>query len=804
MVTSKRSKNNKIPSSEIPFLKRLRRFIAHLSLTGLMLAMVPVIVTLIWLRYYGVPSHVKDRLLVELAKHNINVTVDRLLLDPTGGLLADRLTVYRKADRQQILLQIDRARIDFAWLSWWQGKPFLHSASVANANISLPVGEKETADLKEVNARFELTSYGIDVTSAEARLLNIELLLQGRIQFKTLPSSQGRELTDEEKASRDALWRTIQNYTAEIDTEHPIRLQMQFDISVSDPSASTAQVALLTRFARWRGVQINELALNAKLADGLLTLDDFHIRLARGEFGIYGTWRTTESRAEIQFSSNLDFTPLATAFSPRIRDALYKLNFNSLPLLSGRCILDWSDKFKMDLHADLDWRSFTYGNTVFQKFSLALAYDGNRLLVPDAQLISGNGELNFELYYDSTLPDTQPHAQAKVTSTLDPTVFKGLLGDGADRFFESCRLPDKGPILNITASGKSLKLEDLNVKGAITIGSFFYKDIEFKEASSTFTMTDLKLNLPDLRVKRAEGQATGGIIYDFKNRTAQLQKFTSTLNVWEVAPVLGGKFPSYVHPYDFSTPPLLKADGFVDLDNTKDKLDTNLIVDIDSSSTMKWRLFKVDFIFGKPKARLKFIDRQLNISVNQTELFGGQFAGTLDMDLTQVHANYTTSFALTNTDFSKLMKTVFDSNGTTGTLNGKTTFSGVLDDLESINGTGDMTITDGYLTTIPFLGGLSTVLNAIIPNFGFAKANHAHATFTLAGGGVETKDMEINSSNFTLIGHGKHDFIHDNADLYMRVNVRGIVGLLLFPVSKLFEYHGSGSLKNVKWEPANF
>ncbi|PAW79397.1 MAG: hypothetical protein B9S32_02320 [Verrucomicrobia bacterium Tous-C9LFEB] len=798
VVTSRRSRQL-IVQPEIPFLKWLRRFLARLGITGLMLVLVPLIISIMWLRYYGMPQQVKDLLLTELARHNIHVSVDRLLLDPTGGLLADRLTLYRKPDRQQILLQIDRARIDFAWLSWWQGKPFLQSASVSNADVSLPFGDKETIDFRQVNAKFNLTSTGLDVVSAEARLLNIQLLLQGRIRFKALPA-QGKELTAEEKARRDALWRKIEDYAGEIETERPIKLQGEFDISATEPATSTAQVALFTRFARWRGVQVNELGLTAKLADGVLTLDDLHVRLARGEFSLYGQWHVTETKAQLEFSSNLDFTPLAPAFEPRWRDALYKLNFDSLPQISGRCDLDWTEKFNLSVNLDLDWRNFTYGSTTFEKFSLALAYDGHRLLVPDAQLLTGNGALNLEVYYDGNLPQ----AKARLTSTIDPTVFTGLFGDGADRFLNSCRLPQKGPILSLTASGTSLKLEDLLIKGSVTLGQFFYKNIEFKEATSNFTVENLKLTLPDLKVKRTEGQATGGIIYDFKNRTAQLVKFVTNLNVIEVAPVLGGKFPQYVNPYQFSAPPTLKVDGLVDLQDTKAKLDTNLTVDIDSSATMKWRLFKVDFVFTKPKGRLKFVDRHLTVSIFQSELFSGGFNGVLEMDISKPKADYNVTFAMTNADFAKLMKIVFNSDGTTGTLNGKTTFSGTLDDLESINGTGEMTITDGYLTSIPFLGGLSSVLNAVIPNFGFAKANRARANFILAKGYIETRDLEIYSSNFTLIGNGRYQFIDDDVDLNIRANVRGIVGLLLFPVSKLFEYHGSGSLKSVKWVPANF
>jgi len=38
----------------------------------------------------------------------------------------------------------------------------------------------------------------------------------------------------------------------------------------------------------------------------------------------------------------------------------------------------------------------------------------------------------------------------------------------------------------------------------------------------------------------------------------------------------------------------------------------------------------------------------------------------------------------------------------------------------------------------------------------------------------------------------------------MRVNMRGIMGVPLFLISKLFEYRGTGSLNDTKWEPKTF
>jgi hypothetical protein len=784
---------------KLTFVRWLRRFLARLGVTSLMMLLVPLVIAALWLRFYGLPGQIKERLLLELRNRGLAVSVDRLLLDPTGGVLAERLTVYRGMDQQQIWLQVDRARIGFAWLSWWRAKPLIESASVSNAQIQLPIGEHETVDFKEVNAEVNFDSTGLQVTSAQARLLSLELVLQGRIHFGPLP--QQKAATPEEMEQRGKIWRSIKNFAEEIETSQPILLQSNFDFPMSDPKAAWMQIELESRYAWWRGVPIQEVALSANLKDGLFKLNEFRVRLARGEFSVYGEWRTSDKKTELQFNSNLDFTPLAGALAGNGREIVRQFNFFALPIVSGRVRLDWSGPAPaIDLQADVDWRDFSYGNVSVDRLSMAMAYDGKRVLIPDARLISSAGTVSADFYYDAS----KPEVKGRLKSDLDPTILQGIFGAGIDRFLASCQFPRSGPVIEALLTGTSISTDAWNVQGSINASDFLYKNIPFKQCVSDFTFGDSKLHLPNLHVSRTEGKADGGVTYDFKNRTAQLEHVDSALAVQEVAPIFGGKFPAYVRPYRFADPPHLKINGLIDLQKEKSKLDTDLTVEVDSHSTMMWQLFKVDFAFGSPKGRLRFIGRQLAITMNESRLLQGILTGTLNVELIQPQATYETAFTLKGANFNELMKTVYKYEGTSGNFDGQGNFSGVLGDMETMNGKGEATISDGYLTTIPFLGGLSSLLSNFLPGFGFAKAHRAHANFNIAKGYVDSQNVELDSTNFTVIGNGRYQFTEDNLDLNVRVNVRGIVGLFLFPVSKLFEYKGTGPLNKVKWEPSNF
>src|SRR6202034_379717 len=99
------------------------------------------------------------------------ISVDRLLLDPTGAVLAERVTVYRDTNRQDVMLLVDQVRVSFAWLSWWRGSGLIDSASISNAEVRYPVGSL-TLDFHEVNGEVAFDQHDIKIEDAHARFLN--------------------------------------------------------------------------------------------------------------------------------------------------------------------------------------------------------------------------------------------------------------------------------------------------------------------------------------------------------------------------------------------------------------------------------------------------------------------------------------------------------------------------------------------------------------------------------------------------------------------------------------------------------
>jgi hypothetical protein len=123
------------------------------------------------------------------------------------------------------------------------------------------------------------------------------------------------------------------------------------------------------------------------------------------------------------------------------------------------------------------------------------------------------------------------------------------------------------------------------------------------------------------------------------------------------------------------------------------------------------------------------------------------------------------------------------------------------------DGSGHANLRDGLLWDIPIFGILSPVLNTFLPGLGNSRATDASAKFSITNGVIYTDSLEIRSLMMRLEYTGTVDLrqnVHARvtAQLLRDTWVVGpLVSTVLWPVSKLFEYRVTGTLKNPKSEP---
>lgn len=201
---------------------------------------------------------------------------------------------------------------------------------------------------------------------------------------------------------------------------------------------------------------------------------------------------------------------------------------------------------------------------------------------------------------------------------------------------------------------------------------------------------------------------------------------------------------------------------------------------------------------------VKVVADQGQLTVNGTaRVYGGGVAANFDFPDTRTAAPYTSTVRLDRVSYAKLAKLFDPAKNTVGDLSGFLNFTGSGGDTNSIKGAGRIIINDGDVFSIPLLGPLSKLFSTVLPvgRLIYSVAREATADIVVEKGTVSTQKFEAQTGTFKLLVNGMVDYTNDRVDMTARMNLRGAPGLLLFPVSKLFEYEAQGTMGEPNWKP---
>jgi hypothetical protein len=205
--------------------------------------------------------------------------------------------------------------------------------------------------------------------------------------------------------------------------------------------------------------------------------------------------------------------------------------------------------------------------------------------------------------------------------------------------------------------------------------------------------------------------------------------------------------------------------------------------------------------FGEARGTLQFAGRRIAVDVPAARLFGGSVRLTANITTGEADARQQMSVALDNVDFETLTRLYFDYKDSKGVLDADYDFTFVPSRPKLMRGQGRLLVANGNVFAIPVLGPLSVLLDAVIPGTGYQTARKATCDFRVADGVIRTDNLDVEGQGFSMIGKGDLLFVEDRMDFTVRVNAQGVPGLLLYPVSKLFEYVSDGKLSEPKWRP---
>jgi hypothetical protein len=196
-----------------------------------------------------------------------------------------------------------------------------------------------------------------------------------------------------------------------------------------------------------------------------------------------------------------------------------------------------------------------------------------------------------------------------------------------------------------------------------------------------------------------------------------------------------------------------------------------------------------------------FREHEILLQGISATLFKGLVDGNADIRFGQDSPGYVAAVKVAKMDFASITKLYFNYANSHGLLSGAFNFGGRSDDPWTLYGKGRVEVTDGNVFAIPVLGPFSSILNSIVPNMGYNVAHDGVCTFAVDNGIITTRDFVVKGLGFSMIGAGRLFFLDDRLNFNIRLNAQGLPGVLLFPVSKLLEYAGTGTMEEPVWKP---
>jgi hypothetical protein len=732
----------------------------------------------------------RDQVTEEFRKRGVEVSLRRLTLDPFHGLVARELKIFDARDRRRLLAVIDEVQLDVNYANLARGQAFLDALDLREATLSLPVdpGEPKGAkiEISRLNARLFLPLQQIYLAHAEAEVFGLQVSVSGRL----INPQAFRPQTSEHHASGPLAARIIEKIKAlRFEAAAPV-ISLTFTGDLAEPEKIAVDLAVWGERIGRQGYLIQSLYLAATYRDGIVELKQLTATDSAGSLRANGSFRPATREAELNLRSGLDLQSLAAAF--RLAPQLGEFVFYAAPELEIAARAKFAEKPEWEVIGHAALKKFAYRSVIFDGLGLDYSWDGRRWSVRNVRLAHRSGEARGDLL------QVPGEFHARVVSSLNPKALQPLLSGPALDALLQFEFHDS-PEVALEASGPQISRDALEVNGTIKVGAASYRGVAAESLTATFRYADRMLSIAPFRVQRSEGGGQGGIYFDFKRDEVRLDKIRANVNPAEVAMWIEPKLVKDVAPYRFHPrPPNLLIDGLV---HTKGGNTTRLAIDIDAPGGMDYTFLKRELHSPQIAGKLLFNHERLKISGLDGSLFGGRIRGGADISLNKAKPGHSANVEVENVNFASLTKLYFNYDSSQGRLNGRYAFSGRGDDARTMEGRGELSVTEGNVFAIPFLGPLSGILNSIVPGMGYNVARQGTAAFTIREGVIATNNLEVQGKGFSMFGGGKLFFLDDRMDFNMRINAQGLPGVLLFPVSKLFEYTADDKLSKPTWRP---
>jgi len=771
---------------------RLRYLAAALFAFFMLFLILGLPVLLVVTSTYGLGDMVRKKAEETLGGKGYEVKIEKVLFNPSRGFIVDGFQLHDRTPERRLVVSADRLSLSINLESLVHRQIQLERIFLRDATLDVPLGPSEQPRLRldHVSGLILCPPEQFRLTSASFEVAGISVRASGSFlnpkKFSPKPVSQ-------KGPGNIAL--TIDSIQKELKAVYWSGSLPELTIlasgDLSNPESLRVESATFRSEAgSWHGISLRSSAIELHFENRKLSLDRVVLDDGMGVLQAEG-WA--------DFFANKASLEVAGSFNPGVLPGLLLKNDAAKdwkwidPLhLSGNFSASWGGgKPILEGTALLEAGRFNYRGISMNSFSGGVALRDGKVLVRDVHLEGDPGKLDADVLIgpgDNRLRLKAALFPEKIAPALSGKVVESLYS-----------MDFKEP-LQINFEGTAAALDPVQFKGSgsLELNNAAMHGVGIKSLNSTIQLANGAADFRDIVLKIDGGLGRGEFIYDFKNWEGRLPEVHSTLDPVKVMTWIDTRIAASLKDYRFQKPPSLIVSGKVGL-RDPEKNDLNIV--INSPSGVGYTLIKRDLHFGASSGTVQLKGQKVLVDIPKAKLFGGDVVLKAEASVKPGDGSFGASVHLEDVDFQTITKLYFDYTESKGQLTADYTFRAIGGNDRAMTGKGNLLIKNGNVLAMPILGPLSLLLNDIIPGIGYQPAHSASADFTVGNGVINTRNLLIKGTGFSMIGHGDIYYLDDRMTMSIRLNAQGLPGLMLFPVSKIFEYESVGSATHPKWRP---
>ena len=758
----------------------------------------------------GFTKRWRQLIMDELSRRGIEAKMDKLTFDPFEGLVARNVRIFEDEKHRSVLATINNITLDIDLARLVRKEQFLNTIDLRDADISFPIDPKkpdgDRIEISNFSARIQMPDETIDIQKAEFEIGGLIVSLRGAL---LQPTPDPDAAPDEEPPDTRKHRQFISDMIGEIEKFHVAAGKPRLDVEIfgdlDKPEEIEAKLELRAAEITRKNYYCDRLEADIEfkypniLLDRLLIADRFGELHGHAQHSIGGDSISFDVESSIDSHTLLRSILNTREFGEVVFYGPPKLEvegeyFIGEPAEPGRP--------PVKLFGNAACGRFISRSELFEGFHVDFAIDREKMFFRNLLLEHKTGTAEAKILYSGE----EEGMRFQATVDLSPKIFSLFIDNRvAKKMIERFDF-DRSPnfFIRFEGHGPARDRATWRTEGNVSASNFRYNGTPVKSVVTNFELSEDILTFTDFRLDREEGFISGEMaMIDPKKHLASVRGVRGTIDPVPTTRYFAPKVADKLVRYRFAQPPTVTLDGDI---ATRGSDGHDFTVTFETPGEAGYTFLKKPLPLSAPRGEVRIVDSKLNLDLD-TQLFGGDVHVLGDFNLKKGEKAFDATVTVDKIDFGQLADTYELKTDTEGEFTGNATLSGQIGSFESISAKGAASIFNGNVFAIPVLGPISRLINRMMPEkpqAGYSVANEASAKLQLEDGKLRAEEFQAIAGGFKLKGEGTVDFIADDIDFNMQMNVRGAPGVVLFPVSRLFKYKGEGPISDPRWRPVNF